>query len=85
MYGVHGLDDNPRVSPLADLQTIGQSCEVATDCPGVDSRCVRRRSGDLQCGVACTDDSGCPQGTRCIGVTSRDHGSIRQCLVTSGQ
>ena len=83
MYGVHGLDDNPRISPLADESTIGMSCEDASECPGVDNRCVRRRSGERQCGVACTDDSGCPTGSRCVGVTSGDLGSIRQCLAGS--
>lgn len=67
MYGVHGLGDNPRYSPLGELATVGQSCEANDDCPGVDNRC-NMLDELLQCGVSCTDDSGCPEGSDCMMV-----------------
>ena len=80
MYGVHGLSDNPRISPLAEPDVIGSACQQNSDCPGIDSRCNRRSSGELQCGVACTHDSGCPEGTSCIAVGTTASDSLRQCL-----
>ena len=80
MYGVHGLSDNPRRSPLGDLSTVGQSCSRNSDCPGVDSQCNRRESGELQCGIACTYDSGCPETSHCIDVVSNLVDELSQCI-----
>ncbi len=59
-YGVHGLDDNPRLSPLADVSVFGRSCREDADCGGTDSECV-----DHRCGLACADSEGCPGGAVC--------------------
>src|SRR5690606_3345901 len=59
VYGVHGLDDNAKVSPLADVSRAGASCSSDTDCGAADSRCVARSSTQKVCGVACADSSGC--------------------------
>jgi hypothetical protein len=75
IYGVHGLGDNPKISPLADPASVGKACTKKSDCPGADSLCVRRTSGKLQCGAACTDDAGCPGGTKCVAVRTS-----KQCL-----
>ncbi len=80
MYGVHGLSDNPRISPLAQPEVTGQTCELNSDCPGIDSQCNLRSSDVLQCGVACTHDSGCPEGTTCVDVASNLADDLRQCL-----
>jgi len=80
MYGVHGLSDNPRSSPLGVASTVGQSCQGNSDCPGVDSQCNRRESGELQCGIACTHDSGCPESSRCVDVVSNVVDELSQCI-----
>jgi hypothetical protein len=72
IYGVHGLADSPRISPLADPSTVGQPCSRKADCPGVDNLCVAAAPGAGRvCGAACTDSSGCPAGSRCelVGVS----------------
>lgn len=63
-YGVHGLDDNPRLSPLADEAAFGRACRGDAECGAVDSKCIDRPSGSA-CGLACADSSGCPNGTVC--------------------
>jgi hypothetical protein len=81
-FGVHGLEGNPKVSPLADLSTVGKACTTSDECPGIDNLCVRpfiflKRV----CGVACTDDSGCPAGARCWWSFSTASGlPARQCV-----
>jgi len=80
IYGVHGLRDNPHLSPLADPASIGMSCEVNDDCPSIDSLCVKRSNGTRTCGAACTDSSGCPAGSRCQPVTATGLSDFKQCL-----
>ncbi|MCA9667279.1 MAG: hypothetical protein KC503_16885 [Myxococcales bacterium] len=86
IFGVHGLEDNPRLSPLARVETLGQSCSRASDCPGVDSRCVRLSGSDSSvCGVACADQSACPEGYSCRRINTswwNGPGKLSQCLPT---
>lgn len=84
MYGVHGLSDNPRMSPLGNPGFIGLQCTANSDCPGIDSLCNQRSNDALQCGAACTHDTGCPAGNRCIAVGSDVSDSLRQCLPDNG-
>lgn len=80
VYGVHGLDDNPKVSPLADVSKVGQRCSTDADCGAADSRCLSVSSSRRVCGVACADSAGCPRGTRCAlprGATGPD---AMQCV-----
>jgi len=75
VYGVHGIDDNPKVSPLADTSKVGAACTKDADCGGTDSRCLAVSSSKKVCGVACADTTGCPSGTKCLlpkGKTSPD-------------
>lgn len=79
-YGVHGLDDNAKVSPIADVSKVGQACTSDAQCGSADARCVQKSSTQKVCGIACADSSGCPNGTKCVlprGLTSLDD---RQCL-----
>jgi hypothetical protein len=79
-YGVHGLDDNAKVSPIADVSKVGQACTTDAQCGSADAKCVQKSSTQKVCGVACADSSGCPTGTKCVlprGLTSLDD---RQCL-----
>ncbi|OJY21066.1 MAG: hypothetical protein BGO98_13910 [Myxococcales bacterium 68-20] len=66
VYGVHGIDDNPKVSPLADVSKVGVACRSNADCGSADSRCIAVSSNRRVCGVACADSAGCPSGTRCM-------------------
>lgn len=80
MYGVHGLGDNPRSSPLGELDTVGASCEVNSHCPGIDNRC-NSLDQELQCGVACTDETGCPDGSDCMMVDIGLDDPHHQCIM----
>lgn len=66
VYGVHGLDDNPKLSPLADVSKIGQACTTDAQCGAADSKCILGTGSRRVCGVACADSGGCPTGTKCI-------------------
>ena len=66
VYGVHGVDDNPKLSPLADASKIGAACRVDADCGAADSKCLQASSSKRVCGAACADTAGCPDGTKCV-------------------
>ncbi len=80
IYGVHGIDDNAKITPTADIETVGASCTLDAECPGVDNLCVQVSEGNMRCGAACTSSVGCPQGTACYRVTGAAIGEIWQCL-----
>jgi len=66
VYGVHGLDENPKLSPLADVSKIGTACATDAQCGAPDSKCVLGTGSRRVCGVACADSGGCPAGTKCV-------------------
>jgi len=71
MYGMHGIDDDPRLHPYAALDMIGQECAANADCGGLGNLCVRRAARQPKiCTAACTDDSGCPTNYACKSVAS---------------
>jgi hypothetical protein len=77
MYGVHGIDDNPRLHPYARLDRMGASCSVNADCGGVGNACIRPRANAAKvCAPACTDDTGCGEGFRCAKVASQASSTI---------
>lgn len=81
VYGVHGIDENPKLSPLADASKVGARCTQDADCGAADSRCLQVSSSRKVCGAACADTKGCPSGTKCLlprGRTSKDD---YQCAV----
>ncbi|NOU29299.1 MAG: hypothetical protein HOO96_15465 [Polyangiaceae bacterium] len=80
VYGVHGIDDNPKVSPLADVSKVGASCTKDADCGAADSRCLAVSSTKKVCGVACADSGGCPTGTRCLLPKGRTSQDDLQCI-----
>ena len=65
VYGVHGLDDNPRTSPIADAAKLGAACSADADCGATDSKCISVSATKKVCGIACADTAGCPNGTVC--------------------
>jgi hypothetical protein len=79
IYGVHGLDDNPKVSPLADVSKVGAACTNDSQCGAPDSRCVVVASNKRVCGVACADSTGCPAGTKCVLPRGRTSADDQQC------
>ena len=78
VYGVHGLDDNPKLSPLADSSKIGKACTTDAECGAADSKCIRGTTGKV-CGAACADTTGCPTGTACVLPTGRTSADDQQC------
>jgi len=80
VYGVTGIDDDPKTSPLADASKLGTECTTDADCGAVDSRCVPTSSTKRVCGIACADTSGCPSGTKCLLPANRTSVDDMQCL-----
>jgi hypothetical protein len=80
-FGVHGLEQNPKISPLADPATVGETCTENSECPGIDNLCVLSYvSAKRQCGAACTDSSGCPDGSQCWWSFADGLQPVRQCV-----
>ncbi|CAN5911166.1 hypothetical protein BH11MYX4_BH11MYX4_50000 [soil metagenome] len=78
VYGVHGLDDNPKISPLADVSRVGAACQRNADCGSPDSRCIATATRRV-CGAACADSAGCPAGTACVLPRGRTSADDQQC------
>ncbi len=82
MYGIHGVDDNPRLHPYADREMFGEACSANADCGELGNLCVRMLDGARACTAACTDDSGCPDGSTCRQIASASSRAIygRACV-----
>lgn len=91
MFGVHGLEDNPRISPVAQSLgvnetverggIVGRTCAGHSECPGIDNRCIRLNNGNIQCGVACAHSTGCPGEGQCVPIQSPiEHTLLNQCV-----
>ncbi|MFO0679700.1 MAG: hypothetical protein U0169_24455 [Polyangiaceae bacterium] len=85
VYGVHGIDDNPKLSPLADTSKFGAVCAKDADCGSVDSYCltVAEGEGGKRCGLACADTKGCPGEARCSFLQGYPSSDDRQCIPTA--
>lgn len=64
LYGVHGIDDNPRLNPFADVGLACAPCELDEDCGPSGSACLRVNRRYV-CLPECLADDGCPEGTVC--------------------
>lgn len=80
IYGVHGIDDDPKASPLADVSKVGAACASDADCGAADSRCLQVSSRSKVCGIACADTAGCPSGTKCLLPRGRTSVDDMQCV-----
>ncbi len=80
VYGVHGIDDDPKTSPLADVSRLGAPCSTDASCGAPDSRCVVGSSSRKVCGIACADTAGCPNGTKCVLPRGRTSLDDMQCM-----
>ncbi len=77
MYGMHGIDDNPKVVPFAKTATFGKTCSVNTDCGGPGNLCVgTTATGGKKCTAACAADPGCGAGYTCKAVASSASSTI---------
>jgi len=79
VYGVHGLDDDPKGSPLADVAKVGSACTQNAECGAPDSRCITGPTGQRVCGMACADSAGCPAGTQCVLPKGKTSADDQQC------
>ncbi|CAN5885088.1 hypothetical protein BH11MYX3_BH11MYX3_37280 [soil metagenome] len=75
MYGMHGIDDNPKLVPFANRTNFGKSCSANADCGGPGNLCVSA-AGGKKCTAACTDTSGCGTGYSCKAVASSTTSTI---------
>jgi hypothetical protein len=76
MYGIHGIDDNPKVHPFAKLENLCKRCTSNSACGGVGNSCVSVGSSGKRCVAACTDDAGCGAGYKCKAVASASTSTI---------
>lgn len=83
LYGVHGIDDNPRLNPFADYSKLCQTCAVHGDCGGYDSMCMDLGGGALRCGTKCESNNDCPEGYMCFDMAQGDTIVTKQCAPKS--
>jgi hypothetical protein len=77
MYGMHGIDDNPKVVPFAHVENFGKTCSVNADCGGPGNLCVgSTATGGKKCTAACASDPGCGPGYTCKAVASTASSTI---------
>jgi hypothetical protein len=75
MYGIHGIDDNPKLVPFAKRENFGKACSVNSDCGGPGNLCVSTAAGK-KCTAACAADPGCGTGYACRKVASSSTSTI---------
>ncbi len=85
MYGMHGIDDNPKLVPFAKTQNFGKACTANADCGGPGNLCVGATAATKTCTAACADASGCGTGYTCKAVASSSTNTIygRACAKTN--
>lgn len=76
MYGVHGIDDDPKLHPYANPENLCRSCSSNSACGGVGNACVTVGTSGRRCVAACTADRGCPTGYQCKKVASASTSTI---------
>lgn len=65
MYGVHGIDDNPRLHPLADISRSCKPCASDADCGALGNVCVQLNAEQKVCATDCLSDEGCRDDQVC--------------------
>lgn len=79
IYGVHGIDDNPRANPFADASVLCQPCTAQEQCGGQGNACLQVEPGVSVCGVSCKTDEDCPQDFGCFQIAQGDTIYDAQC------
>jgi hypothetical protein len=78
MYGVHGIDDNPRLHPFADRAKFCASCSKASDC-GAGMYCVTMSDGTKGCAAECASTDACGAGYACRNTRIQTSLSMAVC------
>ncbi len=76
LYGLHGIDGDPKLHPFARVDLLGTSCRADADCGGPGNRCSKSGAKSV-CSASCVNDSACPAPYRCKAVAD---GVQKQCL-----
>ena len=76
MYGIHGINDNPKLHPFANPENACKRCSSNAACGGVGNSCVSVGTSGRRCVAACTDDTGCAVGYKCKPVASASSATI---------
>jgi hypothetical protein len=79
MYGVHGIDDNPRAHPWADAEALCGECSRDADCGPSGNRCVKM-NGTKACTAECTADDACGEGFVCQSAQRAGTISAKVCV-----
>jgi len=85
LYGMHGIDDNPKLVPFAKTGNFGKTCSVNSDCGAPGNLCVSAGSSGKKCTAACAGEGGCGTGFTCKAVASSSTSTIygRACAKTN--
>jgi len=75
MYGMHGIDDNPKIVPFAKIENFGNACSANADCGGPGNLCVSA-GGHKSCTAACAGEAACGTGYTCKAVASSSTSTI---------
>ena len=81
MFGVHGIDANPKQNPLSDKSKLCAACTSDAECGADGNRCSQISAATRACTTGCVDDTGCAQGYACKSLRNV---SEKQCVPTSG-
>ncbi len=77
LYGMHGIDDNPKLVPFASTASFGKACSANSDCGGPGNLCVSTTAASAKrCTAACAGDGGCGTGFTCKAVASSSTSTI---------
>lgn len=81
MFGVHGIDANPKHNPLSDRSALCAACASDADCGADGNRCSQISSTERVCTTGCVDDSACAPGYACKSLRNVRE---KQCVPASG-
>lgn len=81
LYGIHGIDDNPQLSPFADVSKSCKSCTTNASCGASGNSCVSLGAGGGKvCAAACTTDAACPTGYACRNIAAGSTVFTKACV-----
>jgi hypothetical protein len=80
MYGVHGVDDNPRLHPYAVVESFCKECSDDADCGDNGNQCVRINDNEKVCSAECITTDACPAGYECLDVGQGGYSYIKTRL-----
>jgi hypothetical protein len=85
MYGVHGIDNDPKLHPFAHAEKFGTACTQNSECGGVGNLCTNVGTAGKVCTAACAADPGCGPGYACKAVVDPTTSTIfgKACAPTN--